>query len=84
VKTITPFANEADSVGIGDLTIENRADRVSIYGSLDLTRDKQGLEYARALKGLLDKVVRVLEADKNLPDKLPPPKAPGRIKPPFP
>jgi len=83
VKKFTPFANEADSVGIGDLTIENRLDRVSIYGSLDLTRDKQGLEHARALKALLDSIVRVLEADKKLPDKLPPPKAPGRVKNPF-
>jgi len=83
VKTITPFANEADSVGIGDLTIENRLDRISIYGSLDLTRDKQGLEHARTLKALVDNIVRILEADKKLPDKLPPPKAPGRVKPPF-
>ena len=83
MKKITPFANEADSVGLGDLTIENRTDQVSVYGSLDLTRDKQGLKNARALKGLLDKVVRVLEADKKLPDKLPPPKAPSRVKNPF-
>jgi len=83
VKKITPFANEADSVGIGDLTVENRLDRVSIYGSLDLTRDKQGLKNARALKELVDNVVRVLESDKKLPDKLPPPKAPGRVKNPF-
>ena len=83
MKNITPFANEAESVGIGDLTIENRLDRVSLYGSLDLTRDKQGLKNARALKALLDNVVRVLEADKKLPDKLPPPKTPGRVKNPF-
>jgi len=83
VKKITPFANEADSVGIGDLTIENQTDQVSIYGSLDLTRDKRGLKNARALKELVDNVVRVLEADKTLLDKLPPPKAPGRVKNPF-
>ena len=28
MKKLTPYANEADSVGIGDLTIENRTDRV--------------------------------------------------------
>ena len=83
MKKITPFANEADSVGIGDLTIENQTDQVSIYGSLDLTRDKRGLKNARALKELVDNVVRVLEADKTLLDKLPPPKAPGRVKNPF-
>jgi len=83
VKKITPFANEAESVGIGDLTVENRLDRVSLYGSLDLTRDKQGLAHARALKGLLDDIVRALESNKKLPDKVPPPKAHGRVKNPF-
>ena len=54
-KTISPFANESESLGIGDLTIENRTDRVSIYGYIDLTHDKVGLEHARMLKAVLDK-----------------------------
>lgn len=58
---IKPFANEADSFQIGDLTIENRTDRVSVHGSIDLTRDKEGLEHARSLKALLDDVVALLE-----------------------
>ena len=29
---ITPFANEADALAIGGLSIENRLDRISIYG----------------------------------------------------
>jgi hypothetical protein len=33
--TITPFADEASSTSVGDLAIENRLDRVSVYGSLD-------------------------------------------------
>jgi hypothetical protein len=33
---IHPFANESESIQIGDLTVENRLDRVSIYGSPDL------------------------------------------------
>jgi hypothetical protein len=48
-KTISPFANESELLGIGDLTIDNRTDRISIYGSIDLTRDKAGLEHARML-----------------------------------
>ena len=54
-KTISPFANESESLGIGDLTIENRTDRISIYGNIDLTRDKAGLEHARMLKAVLER-----------------------------
>jgi hypothetical protein len=82
-KTILPFANESESLGIGDLTIENRTDRISIYGSIDLTRDKVGLEHARMLKAVLDKVVQVLESEKNLPDKIAPPDTPDEVANPF-
>ena len=82
-KTISPFANESKSLGIGDLTIENRTDRISIYGSIDLTRDKAGLEHARMLKAVLDKVVQVLESEKNLPDKIAPPDIPDEVANPF-
>lgn len=83
MKTITPFANESESFGLGDLTIENRTDRVSVYGSIDLTRDKAGLEHARTLKALLDKVVQALESEKDLPDKVAPPETPEVVKNPF-
>ena len=82
-KTISPFANESESLGIGDLTIENRMDRISIYGSIDLTRDKAGLEHARMLKAVLDKVIQVLESEKNLPDKIAPPDMPDEMANPF-
>ncbi|WP_431858290.1 hypothetical protein [Azospirillum sp.] len=83
MKTIKPFANESDSVGIADLTVENRTDRVALYGSLDLTRDKDGLKNARALRDLLDRVVTALEAEKDLPDRIPPPKATDSVDNPF-
>jgi hypothetical protein len=38
---------------IDKLTIENGTDRISIYGSIDLTRDKRGLAHAQALKVFL-------------------------------
>ena len=82
-KTISPFANESESLGIGDLTIENRTDRISIYGSIDLTRDKAGLEHARILKAVLAKVVQALETEKNLPDKIAPPDVPDEVANPF-
>lgn len=83
MKTITPYANESESVGIADLTIENRTDRVAVYGNIDITRDKQGLEQARSLKALFDKIVATLESDKNLPEQIPPPDAPETVGNPF-
>src|SRR5919202_1351227 len=71
--TLTPFADDAASLSIGEMTLENGQERLALYGNLDLTRDKQGLQHARALKTVLDQVVRVLEADKALPDRIAPP-----------
>ena len=51
--------------------------------AIDLTRDKAGLENARALKQLLDDVVRVLEGDPALPEHVAPPKAPVMKRNPF-
>ncbi|MFH0730092.1 MAG: hypothetical protein V2B19_27580 [Pseudomonadota bacterium] len=68
-KTIDPFRNETDSLQIGDLTIENRLDRVSVYGSLDITLDKDGLRKARQLKGIIDSILVELEGSK-LPDQI--------------
>jgi hypothetical protein len=82
-KTISPFTNESESLGIGDLTIENRTDRISIYGNIDLTRDKAGLEHARMIKAVLDKVIQALEGEKNLPDKIAPPDIPDEVANPF-
>lgn len=67
--TIQPFANEAESVQIAGLTIENRTDRVSMYGSIDITRDRQGLTNAETLKVILDGIVTKLKSE-NLPDKI--------------
>jgi hypothetical protein len=65
--TLTPFVDDAASVSIGKLTIENGTDRVALYGSLDLTRDQQGLAHARALLAILQATVQVMEAQKGLP-----------------
>lgn len=68
---LVPFADEETSVGIDDLTVENRTDRVSLYGSLEITRDRAGLERARRLQALLDRVVAVLRAeDEALPARI--------------
>lgn len=67
-----PYANEADVVVIGKLMIENRLDRVTLSGDVDLTADKAGLARARELHHLLGAIVGKLEAQ-PLPDALPPP-----------
>ena len=72
MKKLTPFADDATSVGIGDLTVENGTDQVSLHGSLDISRDKQGLAHAVALKAMLDQAVAYLQAQSDLPDVLPP------------
>jgi len=72
MSKMTPFADDAASISIGELTVENGTDRIALYGSLDLTRDKQGLAHARALKALLDQAIQLLEGDRSLPDAVPP------------
>jgi hypothetical protein len=71
-KNFTPFANEADVLEIGKLMLENRLDRITISGDVDLTADKAGLDAARRLHEQLGAVVAALEA-RDLPDRLPPP-----------
>jgi hypothetical protein len=67
----TPYANEADVLQVGGLTIENRLDRITIDGDIDLTMDQAGLEHARELYQLLGKAVAKLEAQRDLPAQLP-------------
>lgn len=70
MDTIRPFENESDSVGIDELTIENRVDQLEIYGSLSITRDKAGLERALQLKDIVDAAVKALQNDAALPDRI--------------
>lgn len=70
--SFTPFANEADVLHIGDLMLENRVDRITLSGDVDLTADQGGLAHARRLHAVLGEIVAALEA-RDLPDELPPP-----------
>jgi hypothetical protein len=72
MNKFAPFENEADVVTIGRLSIENRVDRVTLNGDVDLTADQAGLADARALHQLLGDIVARLEA-MELPAELPPP-----------
>ena len=71
-KTFVPYANEADVLQVDNLTIENRLDRITISGDVDLTADQQGLAHARRLHEVLSAVVARLEGQ-ALPERLPPP-----------
>lgn len=80
---IKPYADDAGAMQIGELQVENGTDRVALYGSIDLTRDKQGLEHARKLRDLLAAVVKSLENETDLPDQIPPPKPTDTVENPF-
>lgn len=69
-QSFMAYENETDAFQIDSLTIENRLDRISIYGSLDLTKDRHGLESALKLKRIIDASIDALKRDKNLPDQI--------------
>ena len=76
-----PYANEADVLQICGMQIENRLDRITLSGDVDLTADQAGLDCARALLAVLADAVALLEA-RDLPKKLPP-AASTTVKNPF-
>lgn len=69
-KMFKPFENGHESHAIHDLTLENQQDYVSLYGNLQITKDKSGLETARVLQAFLGDIVAVLENDAHLPEKI--------------
>jgi hypothetical protein len=71
-KAFVPYANEADVVQVGNLMLENRLDRITVSGDVDLTMDAAGLAHARRLHEIISAVVARLEGE-TLPDRLPAP-----------
>ena len=82
MKKFYPYANESDSWQLDDLTIENRLDRVSIYGSIEITRDKKGLEAAKKIAELFNSIVTRLSQE-DLPESIPPPQGIEVVENPF-
>jgi hypothetical protein len=79
---IDPFANESESLEIGGLTFENQTDRVSVYGSIDITRDKRRLDAARKIATLFNAIAGRLASD-DLLETIPPPQDIDTVKNPF-
>lgn len=69
ITPFTPFSDESAALQIGDLNVENRIDRVSLFGSVEITRDKVGLALAQELKGRIDQLVEALKSE-HLPENL--------------
>lgn len=80
---MNPFKNESQTMEIDGLTLENRLDRVEIYGNLAITRDRVGLERAARLFNALSVVYTTLLKDPYLPDKIPDPTGVDEVKNPF-
>ncbi|AWN49205.1 hypothetical protein DK419_25020 [Methylobacterium terrae] len=64
-----PFADDAGVQTLGDLTLENGTARIALHGSLDLARDRESLERARALAKTLAAIVAALEGEADLPER---------------
>lgn len=58
-----PFQNASQSMRIDGLTIENQGDRVSIYGSIDITKTKSGLETAQYLHKVFARIEGYLTSE---------------------
>ncbi len=63
---IDPFANDHQSMQIGELIIENQTDKIIIYGDLDLLLNEVGHEQAEQLHRLTGKILQAfVDSDKN-------------------
>ncbi len=54
---IEPFANNHQSMQIGELVIENQTDKIIIYGDIDLLLNSSGYAQAQQLHELTGKIL---------------------------
>lgn len=64
------FENDTDGFSTGNLSIKNGTDTITIEGSLEITKDKEGLEAARKLKRAVDAAIDALKRNRNLPESI--------------
>lgn len=58
---IEPFANNHQSMQVGELVIENGTDKLIIYGDIELSLDVAGYEQAQQLHQLTTKIMQAFE-----------------------
>lgn len=64
-----PFQQGNESCQVGELTLENQTDCVSLYGNLQLHHDQLSLQQAMALRDVMQAVVNHLQAQEQLPER---------------
>ena len=65
-----PLQNEVTSYSIDNLTFENHADGLSIYGDVQILRDLQGIQTLQEIKTIIDQALAHLQQQKDLPEQL--------------
>ena len=68
--TFQAFDDDCSSYTLGNLTFENNADYLSVYGDIQIQRDQQGLQHLLALQQIINQAVTDLQADAALPAQL--------------
>lgn len=58
---IEPFANNHQSMQVGELVIENQEDKIILYGDIELTLDESGYQKAQQLHMLTTKIMQAFE-----------------------
>lgn len=58
---IEPFANNHQSMQIGELVIENQEDKIIIYGDMELTLDTSGYQQAQQLHKLTTEIMQAFQ-----------------------
>ena len=68
--TFQAFADDCGSYTLGNLTFENNADYLSVYGDIQIQHDQQGLQHLLVLQQIINQAVTDLKADAALPAQL--------------
>lgn len=58
---LDPFANNHQSMQIGNLVIENQTDKITIYGDIDITANEVGFAQAKQLHELTSSLLNYFE-----------------------
>ncbi|MDD2367717.1 MAG: hypothetical protein PHQ90_00360 [Sulfuricurvum sp.] len=64
------YENDTDGFTTGELQIKNGMEIITIEGTLEITKDRQGLEAALKLKRAVDAAIDALKRDRNLPNSI--------------